>query len=196
MGATAAANTLVPFVEQLRPRCIAMCGVCAGRRGKVGLGDVVAAERLYYHDAGKQLPEQMQQDLTVYKLRDDWKAGLEGMDPVARFCNEPWFRTRPITLEWREHRALVALRDGVPDPWSTLGADLDGGARKCIVEGLCERGLLAPSGRALTDAGHRFVDELLFRYQNALPDFVAGRNPAAVPLARRAHRLRRARDRG
>lgn len=84
MGATAAVNTLVPLVEQLKPRCLAICGVCAGRRGKVHLGDVVAADRLYYHDTGKQLADHVQQDLTVYKLRDDWKARLERMDPVAR----------------------------------------------------------------------------------------------------------------
>jgi hypothetical protein len=91
-------------------------------------------------------------------------------DPVARFCNEPWFRTRPITMEWREHQALVALRDAVPEPWNAVGPELEGDAWKGIVEGLCERGLLAPSGRALTDAGLRLVEELLFKYQNALPD--------------------------
>jgi nucleoside phosphorylase len=71
MGATAAVNTLLPLVEKLKPRCIAMCGVCAGRQGKVELGDVVAADRLYYHDTGKQLLRRVQQDLTTYKLRDD-----------------------------------------------------------------------------------------------------------------------------
>jgi nucleoside phosphorylase len=73
MGPIAATNTLLPLVEWLQPRCIAMCGVCAGRRGKTNLGDVVAAERLYYHDTGKRLPDEVQQDLTTYKLRDDWK---------------------------------------------------------------------------------------------------------------------------
>lgn len=88
MGATAAVNTLLPLVNELAPRCIAMCGVCAGRRGKVQLGDVVAADRLYYHDTGKQLSDQVLQDLTTYKLRDDWKAALEGMHAVARFRDE------------------------------------------------------------------------------------------------------------
>jgi nucleoside phosphorylase len=46
VGATAAVNTLLPLLTELKPRCIAMCGVCAGRRGKVQLGDVVAADRL------------------------------------------------------------------------------------------------------------------------------------------------------
>lgn len=114
MGATAAVSTLLPLVEALEPRCIAMCGVCAGRRGKVRLGDVVAAERLYYHDTGKQLPHQVQQDLTTYKLRDDWKAALEGLDVMTQFRDAAWLQARPLTTEWRAHRALVALRDGVP----------------------------------------------------------------------------------
>src|SRR5262245_29365083 len=45
MGATAVTNTLLPLVQRLKPQCIAMCGVCAGRPGKTNLGDVVAAER-------------------------------------------------------------------------------------------------------------------------------------------------------
>jgi len=64
MGATAVVHTLLPLVTELRPRCVAMCGVCAGRRDKVALGDVVAADRVYYHDAGKQLPGRVEQDLT------------------------------------------------------------------------------------------------------------------------------------
>jgi nucleoside phosphorylase len=33
MGGVATANAAVPLVTQYRPRCVAMCGVCAGRRG-------------------------------------------------------------------------------------------------------------------------------------------------------------------
>jgi len=44
---------------------------------------VIAADRLYYHDTGKQLPDEVQQDLTTYNLRDDWKAALEGLDVVG-----------------------------------------------------------------------------------------------------------------
>ncbi len=98
-GPTAATHTLLPLVEAWQPRCIAMCGVCAGRRGKTHLGDVVAAERLFYHDTGKQLPGEVQQDLTTYKLRDDWKAALEGMDVVERFRDAAWFQARPIATE-------------------------------------------------------------------------------------------------
>jgi nucleoside phosphorylase len=86
MGAPAAVATLLPLVEWLQPRCIAMCGVCAGRPGKgVLLGDVIAADQVFYYDTGKQLPDRVEQDLRPYPLRDDWKVALRRMDPVARF---------------------------------------------------------------------------------------------------------------
>jgi nucleoside phosphorylase len=51
MGAPAAVATLLPLIEWLEPRCIAMCGVCAGRPDKgVLLGDVIAADQVFYHD--------------------------------------------------------------------------------------------------------------------------------------------------
>jgi len=148
-----------------------MCGVCAGRLGKVRLGDVVAAERLYYHDAGKQFPDQVQQDLTTYKFRDDWKAALEGMDVVARFRDEAWFQARPLTTEWRLYHALVALRNGLPEPWKEVDP-APGGVDEwpLIVMALRKRRFLAASGYTLTKAGRRFVDRLLFGYMNELPD--------------------------
>jgi tetratricopeptide (TPR) repeat protein/nucleoside phosphorylase len=170
MGATAAVSTLLPLVESLEPRCIAMCGICAGRRGKVRLGDVVAAERLYYHDTGKQLPARVRQDLTTYKLRDDWKAALESLDVVTQFRDAAWFQARPLTTEWREHRALVALRDGVPEPWKAVDPMLAVQEWSQIVAALRERRLLADSGRDLTEAGRRVADQILFEHMGKWPD--------------------------
>lgn len=172
MGATAALNTLLPLVAELRPSCVAMCGVCAGRRGKVNLGDVVAADRLYYHDTGKQLSDEVQQDLTTYDQRDDWKVALERMakDVAAQLGGEPWFQARPVSAEWREHRALVALRDGVAEPWKAVDAALGPGEWQRVVAALRERKLLAAAGRELTDEGRRLVDDLLFEHMNVLPD--------------------------
>jgi nucleoside phosphorylase len=170
MGATAAVHALLPLVEALQPRCVAMCGVCAGPRGQTGLGDVVAAERLYVHDTGKQLPDRVQQDLTAYKLRDDWKAALEALDPVAQFRDAAWFQHRPLTTEWREHRALIALRDDVAEPWKAVEPGLGTAAWKRIVESLRERKLLAASGRKLTANGEQAAEDLLFAHQGALPE--------------------------
>jgi nucleoside phosphorylase len=169
-GATAATNTLLPLVADLKPRCLAMCGVCAGRRGKTQLGDVVAAERLFYRDAEKRLPGEIQQDVTTYQLRDDWKAALHGMDVVTRFRDAAWFRARPISTEWREYRALVAMRDGAAEPWRHVDPTLDETGWASIVASLRRHGLLAKAGRELTAAGHHMVEKVLFEHTGKLPD--------------------------
>jgi nucleoside phosphorylase len=174
VGATSAVNTLLPLIDRLEPRCVSMCGVCAGRHGETRLGDVVAAERLFYHDTGKQFSDHVQQDITTYKLRDDWKLALEGLDVVTLFRDADWFQRRPLTTEWRERRALIALRDGVPDPWNAVEPGLGAETWRGIVDGLRERELLAASGGALTEAGRRAADDLLFAYQGALPDLSPG----------------------
>jgi hypothetical protein len=132
-----------------------MCGVCAGRPGKTRLGDVVAADRLFFHDAGKQLPSGVERDLTTYKLRDDWKVALERFDPTAQFRDAAWLLRRPLTTEWREHRALIALRNGVAAPWDAIEPELGAHAWAQIVEALRQRNLLAASGRELTNEGRR-----------------------------------------
>ena len=170
MGATAVTNALLPLVEQLQPRCVAMCGVCAGRRGKVQLGDVIAADRLYYHDASKQLPDEIQQDLMTFNLRDDWKAALRAFQPAEYFRGEAWLRGRPLPAAWREHRALLALRDGSSEPWKVFEPPLKDGEWQAIVAELRKRQLLAPTGRELTDEGRRLLDDLLFDHMGQLPD--------------------------
>lgn len=70
MGMVAATTALLPLVHQYNPRYIEMTGVCAGRPGKTNLGDVIATDRLFFHDIGKQLPDDVQQDLRTYNLRE------------------------------------------------------------------------------------------------------------------------------
>jgi nucleoside phosphorylase len=62
------ANSLTSaLIERLKPRCIAMCGVCAGNPGDVALGDVIFAEITYQYDEGKRaetfLPDHRQSPL-------------------------------------------------------------------------------------------------------------------------------------
>src|SRR4029079_11798934 len=83
---------------------------------------------------------------------------------------EAWFGGRPLTSEWRENRALLALHDGNQKPWGTFEAPLKDGEWKAIVARLRKRKLVAPSGRDLTDKGRRSADDLRFEHRNQLPD--------------------------
>jgi len=41
------------LIKELKPRCLSMIGICAGFQGKVSVGDVVVAERVFWYDTGK-----------------------------------------------------------------------------------------------------------------------------------------------
>src|ERR1700704_3754969 len=101
MGKGSALTTLVPLVDTLRPSCIAMCGVCAGRAGKTALGDVVVGERLYDYDAGKWTDLGFEADVRTYSLPAGWKVAAERFKPMARFGGEDWWQQRPVSYEWQ-----------------------------------------------------------------------------------------------
>ncbi len=53
MGPEFAANVATRLIHYLKPRCLAMLGICAGDPKKVSLGDIIVAERLFRYDSGK-----------------------------------------------------------------------------------------------------------------------------------------------
>ncbi|HEX2691990.1 MAG TPA: hypothetical protein VHN14_35520 [Kofleriaceae bacterium] len=79
MGAMATAARAAPLVEALQPSCLAMCGICAGKRGDVALGDVIVADRVYSFDHGKLVaaedgkgPPSFFHDFATYNLERTW----------------------------------------------------------------------------------------------------------------------------
>ena len=184
MGAVEAMQTLLPLVETYRPSCIAMAGVCAGRRGKTRLGDVIAADRLFFHDTGKQLPDDVQQDLTTYNLRNDWKIHLERFGFAERFSKESWWLERPIPLEWQQNWLLSKLYEGVADPGKHLECDTFCSQWKEVVLALRKSGDLKEKGKpALTSKGRSRIEEVLLLGRDELPDLT----PAGKELPFRVH---------
>jgi nucleoside phosphorylase len=53
MGAIRTGQLATALVERLGPKCLVMCGVCAGNPKDFALGDVVASELAYQYDEGK-----------------------------------------------------------------------------------------------------------------------------------------------
>ena len=53
MGSIETGRLAATLVERLSPRCLVMCGVCAGNPGDVALGDIVVSELAYQYDEGK-----------------------------------------------------------------------------------------------------------------------------------------------
>jgi tetratricopeptide (TPR) repeat protein/nucleoside phosphorylase len=170
MGMTETMAVLVSLVDELAPHCIAMCGVCAGRPGKTALGDVIAAERLFAHDTGKQLPGGVQRDLETYNLRRDWRIELERFDPTRHFGTEAWWRARPLPYEWQENWVLCKLLDNVKDPSALPESEHLCPQWGKVIEALWARGDLKQSELKLTVRGRERIKKALIVHKNALPD--------------------------
>ncbi|HEX5754496.1 MAG TPA: tetratricopeptide repeat protein [Archangium sp.] len=170
MGPVYATNALLPLVDAYHPRYVAMCGVCAGRPGKTLLGDVIAAERLFFHDTGKRLTNKVQQDLKTYNLRDDWKVALEHFDFVARFRDEAWWKMRPVPYEWQENWVLAKLREGIADPSTLPDCDENCPQWEKVINLLWKSGDLQDGTLTLSDKGRERIGRLMIQHRNRFPD--------------------------
>ena len=170
MGSEAATNALLPLVEAYQPRCVAMCGVCAGREGKTNLGDVVAAERLFFHDTGKRLPGRVEQDLKTYNLRGDWRQEIEHLDFRGRFRDEAWWKQRPIPYAWQADWVLAQLHQGIADPSALPECDVYCPQWEKVIEDLWETGCVKHGTLSLTDSGRERIQTLLIKHRQRFPD--------------------------
>lgn len=126
MGRDHALSAAAPLLAQFpKIRCLAMCGVCAGRRGEVALGDVIIADRAWPYDAGKHRVtvdeaghriEYFEGDMDLHRIRPvEWgqRAELFEIDASA-----PWIKDRPRSCEdqadWLLAR-LIRNEDPLPD---------------------------------------------------------------------------------
>jgi nucleoside phosphorylase len=166
------------LVEELDPGCLAMCGICAGSRKKVALGDVIVADKLYTYDHGKLItgdgPESgFYHDLVTYSLDRVW-----AMDAalLARAVDiSALARERPLSLEqqrWWLLRALHAHEnDGAEAPEKHPDRKTRCPAWKRLVLKLRDEGLLMLAGGklALTEQGRAAVEEHLILHLDGPP---------------------------
>jgi len=173
MGKGSALTTLLPLVNALRPSCIAMCGVCAGRPGKTALGDVVVGERLYDYDAGKWKEVGFEADVRTYSLPAPWKIAAEQFQSKARFGSQSWWQARPMPYEWQEAWVLIKLHEGIANP-----AALPESKERCpqwstVIENLWTVGDVKPKTRSLTAKGKKRAAGVAIQYPQ-FPDLSPG----------------------
>ncbi|WP_434998507.1 hypothetical protein ACRQTN_07240 [Pectobacterium brasiliense] len=94
--------------------CIAMTGICAGRRGKVELGDVIFADRLWSYDAGKLISDEkgsvFQEDILQYRQSD---VIIQRMHNISVDISA-WPIPRPqFTLENQEDWVIQCIGSGI-----------------------------------------------------------------------------------
>jgi len=114
MGRESAQATASMFIHKQPARCIAMSGICAGRRGKLSLGDVIFAERMWSYDSGKLVVEggieHFQGDQMQYRPKPVW---VQRMQQVATSSRGDWLSLRPsLPLEYQEEWVLRKLYEG------------------------------------------------------------------------------------
>ena len=166
MGGVEAVSAAAPLLTDYHIRCLAMCGVCAGRRGKVQLGDVIIADRMWTYDTGKQEEEQVKQDIDMYRIHPpEWKQRAE------RFVvgDAPWLAQRPRSYEAQGDWLLARVHAGgnpSSDPErATQCADFE-----IVVKELWERGWLKKGMLTLTAKGKKRIEQKLLLHHRSMPE--------------------------
>jgi nucleoside phosphorylase/tetratricopeptide (TPR) repeat protein len=173
VGGVAAASAAAPLVTAYRPSCLAMCGVCAGRRGKVQLGDVIIADRLWSYDTGKltveevdgQRVERIQGDTITYNLDPQWKQRAESFQPPA---DSSWLSARPLPygpqMDWVLEQILLGGDPRLHPERNTRCPDW-----KEVLTKLWKKKWLQESTLSLTLEGRAHIERLRLLHLEGLP---------------------------
>ena len=180
MGASLERNVATQLVNELRPVCLAMSGICAGRRGEVSLGDVIVASRLVGYEAGElkaitnadgERVEEMLHEIITANLDPRWQHRAE--DWPRSWCDR-WQAERPRAVTYQENWLLDALlrhEQGQGErPETHPERHTQCSSWKDVILRLRKRGLLTQTGLALTDDGRTYVEEQWLLHRGRMPD--------------------------
>ena len=175
----AGVNAVLASAELIQPynvRCLAMCGVCAGRRGDVELGDVIIADRLWQYDTGKhkatvnpqgQRIVHHQADINMYKIRPNtWIQTAERF--TTNYSPGSWLSERPLSFEAQGDWILERLYHDI-DPATDQARPTSCPDYAKAWERLWKKNLVKPGTTNLTDSGRAHIYKLLIMHANQLP---------------------------
>ena len=176
MGGVSATTAAAQLIRDYRVRCLAMCGVCAGRRGEVELGDVIVADRLWQYDTGKlntdsgssdRQIEREQSDIDMYRIHPpEWKQVAERFRVEA---DARWLALRPRSYEAQGDWILERILRGRNPATDAAQGDMcrDYGRALAL---LWKKGLLDDGGLSLTSSGRDYIGRLLTLERDKLPE--------------------------
>lgn len=150
-------------------KCIAMSGICAGRRGKEALGDVIFAERLWSYDAGKTTVEhgvqRFQGDPIQYRPSQVW---VQRMQHLQMPPDTSWLTERPaLPMEDQEDWVLLCVLEGhTPSQHSEFDKECPDWSD--VLKRLWQREWLEKP-LVLTPSGREKAKELQLLYPKGLP---------------------------
>ncbi|HRI68256.1 MAG TPA: hypothetical protein PK156_28700, partial [Polyangium sp.] len=178
MGQRSASIRGAQLEAELGPSCLAMCGICAGYRSKVGLGDIIVADRLFAYDEGKLQVSPSGESTFAYSMRAFdldavWKVDASYL--AREIDIAPLQAERPPTKDAQRKWLLRTLHahetEGKPAPMQHPDR-----AKLCpewtprLTE-LLENGFVMRTGAklALTEKGRDAVFEDLLLHPDGLP---------------------------
>lgn len=179
MRATSTAIAAVSLIEKLGVRCVAMSGVCAGRRGKVQPGDVIIGSHLYTYDTGAVAvrydddgteSKRFHAEPDSFPLEEQWLRAAQSFWDL----NAPkrkWLNERPPTLaaqcDWILDR-LVKHED--PQTISDVGKRAP--SWEAAIKRLRRLEYVTQQAPlALTDKGRQHINDVyLQNHEGRLPD--------------------------
>jgi nucleoside phosphorylase len=196
MGGDVSAFRATALIKFLDPACLAMCGICAGKKKDVFLGDVIVASRVYRYDSGKfsasrrdadgHRVEEFFHDFKTFNLKDTWR-----MDAAYFAREKDWtaelLKTRPLSLETQQQWFLRTLLES--EQPGAVAPDKHPNRKKCcpsfttVRDRLRKRGLLVnkPGILALTEEGRGLAMDLAHEEEPPKdPDFRIHVGPIAT----------------
>lgn len=179
MRTTATTEAAGRLIDKLGVRCLAMCGVCAGRRGKVQAGDVIIASLLYTYDTGSirtevdadgERRQRFLSDPDPYPLNERWLHRAQAFDAPKNFSAAQWLMERPRTLQAQTDWLLERLRAG-DDPLTHADSARFCPAWKSVIERARKLKYVTSQGPlVLTESGIAYIDDLLLLHRSHLPE--------------------------
>ncbi|MHC4171106.1 MAG: hypothetical protein ACYSWQ_29550, partial [Planctomycetota bacterium] len=174
LGVEAAAIAAASLANVYRPRCLAMCGVCAGRPGWTNLGDVIIADNVYRYDVGEEEKEKHKgktifyADTITYPIRAQWRQAGQNLRIAPDVA---WLSERPRPRSMQGDWVLHELDQG-RDPLVSVERDTQCKDWTEVVKDLQERKLMTLAGGepAPTDEGTNYIRNLLFEHRGKLPE--------------------------
>ena len=129
MGEIYTSNLVTRLISELKPRCLAMTGVCAGNKKDVFLGDVIVANQVFKFDYGKLVAhyesidnqqirtEEIFHNIRTYNLKRQWELAIQEFP-------QDWLNTiqtsRPKSYYHQERWLLHKLYDYQQQPYKYL----------------------------------------------------------------------------
>lgn len=170
MGREQCQAVLAELTLENQFKCLAMTGICAGRRGKTELGDVIFADRLWSYDAGKSVidrtgTEVFQGDMVQYRPPETW---VQHMQTISVPDTTDWLSGRPLlSLEHQENWILQCLLSN-EEPTNHPKFDYSCPDWADVLKRLWEREWVSRP-LELTAKGKLHIEELLLLNPKGLP---------------------------